>query len=101
MDMSMDSPMLLANGQMLPFLHVVGADTLWLQGWVLHSPASTAGACIGVFLLAILSRWLDAVRSLADMHWASVAHTHATALARGCLQGAQSLLAFAFMLALM
>ena len=104
MDMDMDSDMLLAHGQMLPFLHVHAADTLWFQGWVLQSTAATAGACIGLFLLAIFSRWLDAMRSVAETAWhvprLPLSFTSAQ-IPRGCLQGAQSLLSLAFMLAVM
>ena len=100
MDMDMDASMLLAQGQMLPFLHFHGADTLWFQGWVLQSTGAVAGACIGLFLLAIFSRWLDAMRSVAEIHWTK-RQLPFHGIPRGCLQGAQSLLSLAFMLAVM
>lgn len=67
--MDMDTSILLPQGQMLPFLHFHAADTLWFQGWVLQSTGAIAGACIGLFLLAIFSRWLDTMRSLAEIDW--------------------------------
>ncbi|KAL9710809.1 hypothetical protein Ac2012v2_006347, partial [Leucoagaricus gongylophorus] len=130
MDMDMDMGMVLTQGQMLPYLHFHGADTLWFQGWVLQTKGAIAGACIGLFLLGIFDRWFEAMRSVAEIYWkkrhialanklnAQGKHNNLTLLgvlmfrtippfipshdvARGFFQGAQSLLSFSFMLAAM
>ncbi|EPQ55533.1 hypothetical protein GLOTRDRAFT_138434 [Gloeophyllum trabeum ATCC 11539] len=69
MDMSMDGAMSLASGQMLTYLHFTPGDILWFQGWVPKSTGAMVGACIGLFLLAILERWIACIRALADMAW--------------------------------
>lgn len=69
MDMDMDMGMSLAFGQMLPYLHFSGSDILWFEGWVPQSKGATAGACIGLFMLAIFDRWVSAMRSAAEVHW--------------------------------
>ncbi|KAF8549687.1 CTR copper uptake transporter [Imleria badia] len=70
MDMSMDVPMNLAVGNMLPYLHFTPGDTVWFPGWVPSSAGGMVGTCIGVFLLSILERWLAACLELAEKHWA-------------------------------
>lgn len=67
--MDMDMGMSLAFGQMLPYLHFSGSDILWFEGWVPQSKGATAGACIGLFMLAIFDRWVSAMRSAAEVHW--------------------------------
>ncbi|KAG6331588.1 hypothetical protein ID866_7503 [Astraeus odoratus] len=69
MDMSMDGPMSLAIGNMLPYLHFTLGDTLWFLGWVPQSVGAMIGACIGLFLLALLERWLVACRAIMELHW--------------------------------
>lgn len=69
MDMSMDGSMSLASGNMVPWLHFTPGDVLWFQGWVLKSPGAMFGACLGLFLLAIVERWIAAMRSLAEAYW--------------------------------
>ena len=69
MVMSMDGPMALASGQMLPYLHFATGDIIWFQGWVPESRGAMAGACIGLFLLAVVDRWLSAIRGVAQAHW--------------------------------
>ncbi|KAH7882638.1 Ctr copper transporter family-domain-containing protein [Phlebopus sp. FC_14] len=71
MDMSMDVPMNLAMGNMLPYLHFTPGDTLWFLGWVPHTKGAMVGACIGIFLFAILERWISACRSLMELHWST------------------------------
>ncbi|KAF5353250.1 hypothetical protein D9756_007777 [Leucocoprinus leucothites] len=131
MDMDMDMGMELAEGQMLPYLHFQGRDVLWFQGWVPQTKGAMAGACLGVFLLAIFDRWLSAMRVVAEAYWNKRAESGLTKrlktqgnltrptlsgvlafrtippfipshdIARGLLQGAQATLNFAFMLAAM
>ena len=69
MDMSMDGSMSLASGNMIPYLHFTPGDVLWFQGWVPKSPGAMFGACLGLFLLAIVERWIAAIRSLAEAYW--------------------------------
>ncbi|KAF8170759.1 CTR copper uptake transporter [Pholiota molesta] len=70
MDMSMDGSMSLAAGAMRPYLHFTfGGDTLWFLGWVPASRGAMAGACVGLFLLGVVDRWLAAVRAVAERAW--------------------------------
>ncbi|KAF9816971.1 hypothetical protein IEO21_03736 [Rhodonia placenta] len=69
MDMSMDSSMNLAQGEMLPYLHFTPGDTLWFLGWVPSSSGAMVGACIGLFLLAMIERWIAAGRAVMELHW--------------------------------
>lgn len=69
MDMSMDGPMALAPGTMLPYLHFTRGDTVWFFGWVPQSKGAMVGTCVGLFLLALVERWLATIRAIADRHW--------------------------------
>ncbi|KAF8836541.1 CTR copper uptake transporter [Paxillus ammoniavirescens] len=71
MVMSMDGPMDLAMGNMLPYLHFTPGDTLWFIGWVPSSTGAMVGACIGLFLLALVERWVAACRALMEFHWST------------------------------
>jgi len=75
MDMTMDGPMDLVMGAMKPYLHFTTGDMLWFMGWTTVSKGSLAGACIGLFLLAIVDRWIAACRSLMEVHWRKRAQT--------------------------
>lgn len=70
MDMSMDGGMTLTEGQMLPYLHFTTGDMLWFMGWVPQSSGAMVGACIGLFLLAIVERWIATCRAVMQAHWA-------------------------------
>ncbi|GJE96170.1 CTR copper uptake transporter [Phanerochaete sordida] len=70
MDMSMDGGMTLMEGQMLPYLHFTTGDMLWFMGWVPQSSGAMVGACIGLFLLAIVERWIATCRAVMQAHWA-------------------------------
>ncbi|SGY61851.1 BQ5605_C007g04612 [Microbotryum silenes-dioicae] len=50
-------------------LNSIGSSQLWFDGWIPTSSASTARACIGLALLAILSRFLAAVRTSCEANW--------------------------------
>jgi len=69
MDMSMDGSMDLAVGEMLPYLHFTPGDLLWFLGWVPQSNGAMVGACIGLFLLALVERWVWACRAVMEVHW--------------------------------
>jgi hypothetical protein len=130
MDMSMDDGMTMATGMMMPYLHFTRGDILWFNGWVPQSNGALAGACIGLFILTLIDRWLAAVRSMMEVHWREAARLAAkkacnkddTAdnkgrpkklrlraavfipandIMRGIMHAAQTLLGFAFMLAVM
>ncbi|KAF5361227.1 hypothetical protein D9757_013218 [Collybiopsis confluens] len=71
MDMTMDGSMSLASGSMLPYLHfTIGGDILWFQGWVPQTKGSMLGACFGLFLLALVERWITSCRRLMEAFWA-------------------------------
>jgi len=59
----MDMPMDLASGRMVSYLHFTPGDTLWFQGWVPGRSTTLFGACVGLFLLALLHRWVIALRA--------------------------------------
>ncbi|KAJ7192946.1 Ctr copper transporter family-domain-containing protein [Mycena haematopus] len=130
MDMSMDDGMTMATGTMTPYLHFTRGDILWFNGWVPQSNGALAGACIGLFILTLIDRWLAAVRGMMEAHWREAARVAAKKTAsdkdggddkgrikkmrlcappfipahdimRGLTHAAQSLLGFAFMLAVM
>ncbi|KAJ7165437.1 CTR copper uptake transporter [Mycena crocata] len=70
MDMTMDDGMTLAMGSMTPYLHFSRpGDTLWFAGWVPQSAGAVAGACVGLFVLALVDRWVAAVRAMMEVHW--------------------------------
>ncbi|KZT21734.1 CTR copper uptake transporter [Neolentinus lepideus HHB14362 ss-1] len=69
MDMSMDGAMSLAEGQMLTYLHFTPGDVLWFDGWVPKSTGAMVGTCIGLFLLAVLERWIACIRALSETAW--------------------------------
>lgn len=54
---------------MLPYLHFTLGDIVWFQGWVPQSAGAVFGVCVGLFLLAIVDRWVAACRSLMEVHW--------------------------------
>ena len=69
MVMSMDGAMSLAGANMVPYLHFTPGDTIWFLGWVPESKGAMVGACIGLFLLALVDRWLAAIRATAERNW--------------------------------
>lgn len=58
MDGSSNSSMMV---MMTPFFHVVGGDYLLFQAWKPTSGGAIAGACVGLFILALFERWVNAV----------------------------------------
>jgi hypothetical protein len=69
MDMGMDGAMSLASATMKRFFHFTPGDVIWFLGWVPQSRTAVAGASIGLFLLALVDRWLAAIRASAESHW--------------------------------
>jgi len=84
MDMSMDDGMTLASGMMMPYLHFTRGDILWFNGWVPQSSGALAGACIGLFVLTLIDRWLAAVRGMMEAHWRQEARIRAAAQQKSC-----------------
>ena len=56
-------------GNMLMYLHFTRGDNLWFYGWAPRSAGAMAGTCIALFMLALVERWLSALKSCAEMHW--------------------------------
>lgn len=54
---------------MTPYLHFTSGDALFFKSWTPSSAGAIAGASIGVLVLAILERWLSAVRGVLEEHW--------------------------------
>jgi|SRR5882762_1051694 copper transporter 1 len=69
MVMSMDGAMPLGIGNMIPYLHFTPGDNLWFLGWVPRSAGAMVGTCIGLFLLALVERWIAASRAVMEAHW--------------------------------
>ncbi|SCZ89199.1 BZ3500_MvSof-1268-A1-R1_Chr1-1g01023 [Microbotryum saponariae] len=67
MDMNMSNSSTATMGT--SFSTTIGSSQLWFDGWIPTTSASTAGACIGLALLAILSRFLATVRTSCEANW--------------------------------
>ncbi|KAJ7107713.1 Ctr copper transporter [Mycena epipterygia] len=91
-------------------------DTLWFSSWAPASGGAVAGACIAMFVLALLDRYVASYRAMLSAQWALRARraspnpkarlqappfTPAHDIPRGALFALQSLLGFAFMLVIM
>jgi len=71
MDMDMDMGMgMNSTGMMTPWLHFTPGDTILFQNWVPIVPGAIFGTCIGLFMLAIVDRWLVALRRFMEIWWA-------------------------------
>ncbi len=57
------------TGSMVPWLHFEGGDALWFESWHPSSKGAIAGAAIGLFILAIIERWIAAMRGVMEIHW--------------------------------
>ncbi|KAI0753816.1 CTR copper uptake transporter [Fomes fomentarius] len=69
MDMSMDGAMDLTMGSMTMWLHFTPGDIVLFYGWVPTSAGAMVGTCIGLFLLALVDRWIAASRAVMEAHW--------------------------------
>lgn len=56
------------------FTTSLGDANLWFSGWTPTSAGATFGACLGLFFLAVLSRFLSAVKVCAEIAWAQSLH---------------------------
>lgn len=59
----------MAAMMMTPWLHFTLGDALWFKSWVPQSKGALAGACIGLFALAIVERWYHSMCALMELHW--------------------------------
>ncbi|KAL0060940.1 hypothetical protein AAF712_012277 [Marasmius tenuissimus] len=80
MDMDMDMPMPLASGNVLMYFHFTPGDILWFEGWVPKSTGAMVGTCIGLFLLAMVERWISAMRGVMEGYWRVKAQVACNAL---------------------
>ena len=69
MNMNMDQGMSMNMGNMIMYLHFKIGDNLWFYGWAPGTAGAMAGACIGLFMLAMAERWLVAMRGVMEEHW--------------------------------
>jgi hypothetical protein len=79
MDPAMDMPMNLASGRMLPYLHFTPGDILWFEGWVPGRSTTLFGTCVGLFVLALLHRWVVALRAALEFSIATSNMSHTLA----------------------
>ena len=62
---------------MKPWLHFTKGDNLFFVGWVPLSSGTVVGACVGLFMLAIVERWVAAMRGLMQVYWSRKSvHVH-------------------------
>ncbi|KAF8587336.1 hypothetical protein K439DRAFT_1338410 [Ramaria rubella] len=54
---------------MKPWLHFTLGDNLFFMAWVPLSAGTVIGACIGLFLLAIVERWVSSMRAVMQVYW--------------------------------
>jgi len=68
-DSSMDMGGMATGGAMMPWMHFSLGDSLWFSTWVPQSKGALAGAAVGLFLLAIVDRWLASMRGVMEIYW--------------------------------
>lgn len=54
---------------MVPWLHFESGDVLWFSGWMPTTAGAMVGASFGLFFLAIVERWLSAMRVVMEAWW--------------------------------
>ncbi|KAH7104490.1 Ctr copper transporter [Auriculariales sp. MPI-PUGE-AT-0066] len=59
----------LVQGTMFSSFHVSLGETLWFEGWVPQSKGALAGAAIGLFVLAVVERWISSIRVVMEAWW--------------------------------
>ena len=70
MDMDMDMDMGSSTmTSMKMYFHGSRTDLLWFKSWAPLSPGAFAGACIGLFVIGLLDRFICAVRGVAEVRW--------------------------------
>jgi solute carrier family 31 (copper transporter), member 1 len=56
-------------GMMVPYLHITGGDNLFFKSLQPSSHGAIAGACICLFVLALMERFVHAVRYRLGAYW--------------------------------
>lgn len=56
------------------FTTALGSSTLWFNGWTPTSPGATFAASLGLALVAVLSRFLTALKVCAEIAWHKSLH---------------------------
>ncbi|KDR84366.1 hypothetical protein GALMADRAFT_133684 [Galerina marginata CBS 339.88] len=69
MNMTTDGAMAMTMPGMLPYLHFTPGDTVLFLGWAPGSNGAMVGACIALFVLALLDRGLAAIRASVEHRW--------------------------------
>jgi solute carrier family 31 (copper transporter), member 1 len=59
-----------STGMMTAYLHFATGDVLLFEDWAPTAPGAMFGACVGLFMLALVDRWLGALRRFMEVWWA-------------------------------
>jgi len=59
----------MGNMTMVPFMHFQAGSPIWFLEWMPTTTGAVVGASIGLFLLAIVERWLSAMRIVMEAWW--------------------------------
>lgn len=57
------------GGMMKPWLHFTQGENLFFMAWVPLSTGAVVGACIGLFMLALIDRWVASIRGVMEAYW--------------------------------
>jgi len=57
------------GGTMKPWLHFTEGENLFFMSWVPLSTGAVIGACIGLFMLALVERWVASMRGIMEGYW--------------------------------
>lgn len=57
------------GGSMKPWLHFTQGENIFFMAWVPTSSGAVFGACIGLFMLALVERWVASMRSIMGAYW--------------------------------
>jgi len=49
--------------------HITPFDQLWFEDWAPQTNGAFVGACLGLFVLALVERWVSAIRALCELRW--------------------------------
>ncbi|GAA6021733.1 hypothetical protein JCM10207_008558 [Rhodosporidiobolus poonsookiae] len=81
----------MSSGMSSIFTTKLGSATLWFSGWTPSSAGATFGACVGLCLLALLTRLVAAAKACLDNTWATHLRQERLALASCALASTTSL----------
>ncbi|KAG8907767.1 hypothetical protein FRB99_002266 [Tulasnella sp. 403] len=54
---------------MMPYFHFRPSDALWFKAWQPTSNGAIVGACIGLFLLAVVERMVSGMQGVMELWW--------------------------------